>query len=129
MDQEIQRTLLIVDDDQALASMPGWAFEDLGYRVITAADCHSAYKSLGDFNPGSVLIDYRLPDDDGHSLWRELVQRLPDLKPVLMSTDRTAANSAIGRNAGIPPLIEKPVRPGRPDRYFTSEAGSLASSS
>jgi DNA-binding NtrC family response regulator len=127
MGQDMKHTLLIVDDDEALAKMLCWAFEDLGYRVITAADCRSAYESLGDFPPGYALIDFRLPDGDGHTLWRELARRLPDLKSVLMSADRTAARATMGQNPETPPFIEKPIRPSWIDRYFTSENGPSVS--
>jgi DNA-binding NtrC family response regulator len=124
----MQHTLLIVDDDRSLARMLGWSFEDLGYRVIIAADCCSAYRALGCHRPGYALIDFCLPDGDGHTLWRDLAKRLPNLKTVLMSADREAAQRAIGNDPRLPPFIEKPVRLTWLNRYFSSADETPASS-
>ena len=114
------RSLLIVDDDRPLARMLSWAFEDLGYQVLTAADCHTARRLARAASPAHALIDYCLPDGDGHSLANELAAEQPGLKVVLMSADRGTAQRAIADAAESRPFFEKPVRPTRLHRLFTT---------
>jgi DNA-binding response OmpR family regulator len=111
--------LLIVDDDMPLARMLAWAFEDLGYRVLTANDCRTARRIARLAPPTHALIDYRLPDGDGHSLANALSAAQPELQVILMSADRGTARREITGMTESRPFFEKPVRPANLHRLFT----------
>jgi CheY-like chemotaxis protein len=112
------RTLLIVDDDRALCAILGWGFEDLGYAVWTAADCAEALACATAMRFDFALVDYRLPDGNGHALCHTLTRRQRDLQLVLMSADRATAAAEIGEPGLAAALIEKPVPLRGLHRYF-----------
>jgi DNA-binding NtrC family response regulator len=113
-------TLLIVDDDRALVQMLRWAFEDMGYAVWTAADCREAAACAGAMAFDFALIDYRLPDGDGHALSQHLARLHPGLEIVLMSGDRTAAITEIWDDPAAVAFIDKPVPLRRLHRFFST---------
>jgi DNA-binding response OmpR family regulator len=114
------KRLLIVDDDMPLARMLAWAFEDLGYRVLTANDCRTARRMARLASPGHALIDYHLPDGDGQSLADELSAAQPELQVILMSADRCGARREITEATESRHFFEKPVHPASLHRLFTT---------
>lgn len=114
------RRLLIVDDDRPLARMLAWAFEDLGYEVLTAGDCRTARQLARRESPAHALIDFHLPDGEGHWLAHELSAMLPGLNTVLMSADHQRARLSMSASGSTKPLFDKPVRPERLHRLFAS---------
>lgn len=120
------RKLLIVDDDRSLRTILGWGFEDMGYRVWTAADCREAMTTAARVAFDCALLDYRLPDGNGHRLSSELQRRQPGLMVVLMSADRGAAVAEINDEPAAAAFVEKPVLPTRLDAFFNRHDGVLA---
>ena len=57
----VPATLLIVDDNQALCQLLAWEFEDKGYAVWVAPDCHQAIASAGAMAFDFALVDFHLP--------------------------------------------------------------------
>ena len=115
----MKKRLLIVDDDQSLRQMLGWAFEDLGYAVWTAGDCLEAAATVRNTEFDYALVDHHLPDGDGKTLSLRLKNVLPTVKIMLMSADHSIqppwshdAKHAIG-------FMAKPLRPAQIDRWFS----------
>ena len=65
-----------------------------------------------------MLIDYWLPDGNGHALSAALARRRPRSRIVLMSADRAAAVAEIGSEPVASAFVEKPVRLGGLHSYF-----------
>lgn len=112
------KRLLIVDDDRPHCMILAWGFEDLGYQVWTARDCRGATATARQVEFDCMLIDYWLPDGNGHALSAELARRRPQSRIVLMSADRGAAVAEIGGDPVAPAFIEKPVRLDSLHSYF-----------
>jgi DNA-binding NtrC family response regulator len=122
----VPATLLIVDDNQALCQLLAWEFEDKGYAVWLAADCGQAIASAGAMSFDFVLVDFHLPDGDGHSLSRRLKQLLPAAQIVMMSGDREAATAGRADTGGTRLFVEKPVPTARVHRIFSAAAEPVA---
>ena len=120
--EEAARRLLIVDDDTSLRQMLAWCFEDRGYRVWTAGGSREALAVAGEVQPAYALLDYHLPDGDGHRLDRLLRQCLPRLVSVLMSGDRSAALADLDEPCLARAFVQKPIRPAQVDSLF-ADAG------
>lgn len=58
------KTVLVVDDDQAILDMVKEALEDEGYRVLTAID-GEALDLAARHQPAVILLDVRMPEMDG----------------------------------------------------------------
>ncbi len=112
------RRLLIVDDDQPLRLILAWGFEDLGYQVWTAGSYRQATDMARQVRFDFVLLDYWLPDGDGHALSAELAKQQPRARIVLMSADRSAAVSEIHSEPVAAAFVEKPIRLGRLHDFF-----------
>lgn len=65
-----------------------------------------------------VLLDYWLPDGNGHALSAELARRQPDARIVLMSADRGAAVAEIRGEPVASAFVEKPIQLGRLHSFF-----------
>ena len=77
-----------------------------------------------------VLLDYWLPDGDGHALSAELAHRQPHARIVLMSGDRGAAVAEIRTDPVASAFVEKPIQLGSLHSFFNggmrSPTGAMA---
>jgi CheY-like chemotaxis protein len=100
---------MVVEDEEMLAEIVGWALEDAGYSVIRAGDGEAALRSLDDVSKLDLLVtDIRMPGRvDGWMLAEKVRERLPDV-PVIYVSGYTAATP---RNVPNSVFVQKPFRP------------------
>jgi DNA-binding response OmpR family regulator len=101
--------LLITEDDTALRQMLGWEFEELGYRVIEAANCHDAMIAALAQRPHLALLDFNLPDGNGTLLLKTLRDLLPGLPVVIYSGRAAGAAASEACSSGAAQFLCKPV--------------------
>ena len=81
------RRILIVDDEQLLASVMREALLGEGYGVEVANDGEQALRLLGEASFDLVISDVKMPNMSGRDLHREILRRNPGLAGrVLFST-------------------------------------------
>lgn len=77
--------ILIVDDEPAIC----WAFDqalsDQGHEVQIASTGAAAVAAAQQFHPDAVVLDYRLPGDDGLTALRALRDQQADMPVILMT--------------------------------------------
>lgn len=81
------RTILVLDDDDALRSTVRRVLELYDYEVLEAADAHAAFQVVTE-HPGSIdliLCDLVLPGLGGREAAITMVARRPDAKLLFMS--------------------------------------------
>src|SRR5919109_267268 len=101
-------TLLVVDDDPALARTLRRALGVEGYAVECAGDGAEALQRLGAGRFDAVLLDVSLPRLDGLAVCRRMRERR-DRTPVLMLTARDAIGDRVsGLDAGADDYLVKP---------------------
>ena len=105
-------TVLLVEDDPAIAQPLTRALQREGYQVRPAATGGAAVAAFGE--NGSeitlVILDLGLPDLDGLEVCRRIRSAGKDL-PVLMLTARTdEADFVVGLDAGADDYVAKPFR-------------------
>jgi DNA-binding response OmpR family regulator len=85
----MKRRILVVDDEPGLRRTLERALSGKGYQVVSVADPHSAYQMLDESSFDLVLLDLRLPQMAGDTLFLAIVRRWPRLegRVVLMSGD------------------------------------------
>ena len=101
-------TILIVDDEYAVARGIQYALEQEGYQVSVAGSGEEALAMAGELAPDLVVLDVRMPGIDGFETLRRL--RADGSKaPVLMLTARDEEmDKVIGLEMGADDYMTKP---------------------
>ncbi len=102
-----EQTILVVDDEEAIAEAVRARLESEGYRVVTAADGPEAISAHAEHHPDLVVLDLMLPGMDGLEVCKQ-IQR-DGWTPVLMLTARTEeADKVAGFAVGADDYLTKP---------------------
>jgi len=101
-------TILIVEDEYAVARGVQYALQQEGYEVTVAPTGEAGLTIAGEIAPDLVILDVRLPGIDGFELLRRL--RATGFKsPVLMLTARDdEMDKVIGLELGADDYLTKP---------------------
>lgn len=70
-----QRSILILDDDEAVRESFEYHFEDRGWKVKSISSPEEALQSIEEERPDCAIIDIRLPDMNGDEFIREVYRR------------------------------------------------------
>ncbi|OOV88835.1 response regulator [Oceanospirillum linum] len=107
--QETSR-ILIVEDDERLATLTGEYLEGNGFDVDVEGDGNRAVDRIISEKPDLVILDVMLPGEDGLGVCRRV---RPEYNgPILMLTARTDdMDQVVGLEMGADDYISKPVRP------------------
>ena len=101
-------TLLIVEDDAALARLAARVAEETGFDVVVRHDGNAARDLLETEAPDALLTDLRLPGCDGLDLLR-LSKTLDPQRPVLLMTGyATPMNAIEAFRLGVSDILLKP---------------------
>ena len=107
--------VLIVDDEQPLARVLGFAFENEGYTVELAADGVECMNRIRRFEPQLVVMDVMMPRLDGLETIRLLRQNstFHDVAIVALSARATARDHQAALDAGADLFCKKPFQVAR----------------
>ncbi|HMV38272.1 PEP-CTERM-box response regulator transcription factor [Plasticicumulans sp.] len=110
--RELNRKLLIVEDDPGLQSQLRWCFAD--YEVLTADSRDSAIAQLRRHEPPIVTLDLGLPPDpanatEGLATLQEILQLLPSTKVIVVTGNDDRDNALQAVAAGAYDFYQKPV--------------------
>lgn len=103
-------TVLVVEDEPALAMLLRYNLEHAGFRVDEAADGEEALARIAEAPPDLVLLDWMLPSLSGIDVCRQ-IRRSPATHslPVIMLTARSEdADTVRGLDVGADDYITKP---------------------
>ncbi|MFC3282766.1 winged helix-turn-helix domain-containing protein [Litchfieldella rifensis] len=102
--------VLIIEDDERLASLTRDYLEANGFRVTVEADGARGVERIVELQPDLVILDLMLPGEDGLSICR---RARPDYAgPILMLTARTDdMDQVLGLEMGADDYVPKPVQP------------------
>ena len=81
----MERSILLVDDEEGIRKVLGIALSDLGYRVHTAENGVEALRIFEDKRPPVVLTDIKMPEMDGIELLRRLKKISPDTEIIMIT--------------------------------------------
>ncbi|MBI4260982.1 MAG: response regulator transcription factor [Actinobacteria bacterium] len=102
-----EATVLVVDDEEAIAEAVRARLESEGFRVLVAGDGPRAIELARTDRPDLVVLDLMLPGMDGLEVCKE-IQRT-EWVPVLMLTARTdEADKVAGVAVGADDYLTKP---------------------
>src|SRR5881396_2975945 len=102
-----EHTVLVVEDEAAIAEAVRARLASEGYRVLVTGDGPSALDAAGREHPDLVVLDLMLPGMDGLEVCRELQK--DTWVPVLMLTARTDESDKVaGFAVGADDYLTKP---------------------
>ena len=102
--------ILIVEDDERLATLTKDYLESNGLNVSVEGDGSRAIERIKSEQPDLVVLDLMLPGEDGLAVCR--IVRPHYKGPILMLTARTEdLDQVLGLEMGADDYVAKPVRP------------------
>jgi DNA-binding response OmpR family regulator len=103
-------TVLLIEDEEAIADLVRLYFEQEGFRLIHAPDGKRGLDAVRDRNPRIVLLDIGLPGMDGIEVCRRI--RAASDVPVIMLTARDGeVDKIVGLEIGADDYVTKPFSP------------------
>jgi DNA-binding response OmpR family regulator len=105
--QTAQKTVLVVEDEQSLASTLSYNFRKNGFNVISAGDGVEGLQAARRENPDVIVLDLMLPKMDGLEVCRRL--RAGSDVPILMLTAKgEELDRVVGLEMGADDYLTKP---------------------
>lgn len=101
-------TILVVEDNERLASGLRSNLEFEGYRVVVAGTAQDGLTLARDESPDLVLLDLMLPDADGYRVLRDLRERGDDVPVLVLTALGEEADKVRGFRFGADDYVTKP---------------------
>lgn len=102
------RTVLLIEDDEAIAESVAFALDRAGYRVLTAGDGAQGLRLFRQHRPDLLILDLMLPQLDGRRVLED-VRAEDALVPVIVCSARTSEYDRVqGLEMGADDYVPKP---------------------
>jgi two-component system response regulator MtrA len=103
------RTILIVDDDQALAEMLSIVLENEGFMTVSCLDGLRAVEVVPLLNPDLVLLDVMLPGLNGIQVAAQIREH-SDVPIIMLTAKSDTVDVVKGLEAGADDYVSKPFK-------------------
>jgi len=103
------KTLLLLDDDQALRTRLGRALETRGFEVRVAGSVAEANTLLREGLPAFAVLDMRLEDGNGLKVVETIRERREDARIVMLTGYGAIATAVAAVKAGAVDYLSKPA--------------------
>ncbi|WP_295705859.1 ActR/PrrA/RegA family redox response regulator transcription factor [uncultured Brevundimonas sp.] len=103
------KSLLLLDDDQALRTRLGRALEARGFEVTTAGSVAEATEQLRTGAPAFAVLDMRLEDGNGLKVVEAVRERRADARIVMLTGYGAIATAVAAVKAGAVDYLSKPA--------------------
>ena len=107
MVEQVNESLLLVEDDASIREVAAIGLKAVGFRVATAVDGRQALTTILAERFDAVILDVMLPSLDGFEVCREV--RKSSSVPILMLTARSdTIDVVVGLESGADDYVTKP---------------------
>ena len=103
------KSLLLLDDDQALRTRMGRALESRGFEVVLADSVAEATRILKDQTPAFGVFDMRLEDGNVLKVVEAMREKRPDARIVMLTGYGAIATAVAAVKAGAVDYLSKPA--------------------
>lgn len=104
----MRETVLIVDDEERIRATLRGVLSDEGLRVVEAENGHRALDVLAAERPVLALLDIWMPEVDGIALLRQMHDRYPGTKVIVISGHGNIETAVRATQLGAFDFLEKP---------------------
>ncbi len=104
------RRVLVIEDDQEVASMIQSMLTKQGFSVVLAHDAISGLRTAYRMHPHAIILDVMMPEMDGFEACRRL-REMTDVPILFLTGTATTSNDVVrGLDLGADEYIRKPFR-------------------
>jgi DNA-binding response OmpR family regulator len=105
--------ILAIDDEPLALELAERSLQRTGYRTITARGGREGLAKIETYNPDLVLLDVRMPDIDGFTLFQKLrgEEATEDLPVIFVTASADIESKTTGLGLGAIDYITKPYNP------------------
>ena len=103
------KKMLVVDDEDEICDFLKTFFEERNYEVRTANSGETAMVALGKQVPQVILLDIHMPGMDGMSALREIKNKFPGIKVIMVTALETREKIEEALRLGADNYITKPL--------------------
>ncbi|MCU0331598.1 MAG: response regulator transcription factor [Candidatus Kapabacteria bacterium] len=109
----MEKTILIVDDEQDIVDLISYNLSKEGYKVVTATNGTQAVEMAGRVRPDLIILDIMMPGMDGFEVCRTLRQNPSTHGTAIMFLTARAGeiDQILGLELGADDYIQKPISP------------------
>ena len=101
-------TLLVVDDEPELCEILVEYFSDQGFSISSACDAIAARDAFARGAPDLVILDIRMPGEDGLSLARWVRNQHKRVGIIMLTTAADVVDRVVGLEMGADDYVPKP---------------------
>jgi DNA-binding NtrC family response regulator len=121
------KPILIVDDEPIVReSLRNW-LEDVGYKVVTAETGEQALELIATRDFSVIILDIRLPGRTGITVLREVKEKKPDIKVIIITAYPSSDLTAEAMKLGAIDYLVKPIAPDDMERLVREAIRRYAS--
>lgn len=102
------KKILLVEDDQDIATLLRLNLQDEGYQIVNEADGHQALVQLEKQVWDAVILDLMLPGVDGLEICRRIRQMTRYLPVIIISARTSETHRVLGLEMGADDYLPKP---------------------
>ena len=106
-----ERSILLVEDEQSIASLVSLYLSNEGYAVTHIADGAQALDAVERVRPALVILDLMLPGMDGIEICRRLRSSNSRVPIVMLTARDTELDRVLGLELGADDYVPKPFSP------------------
>ena len=103
-------TVLLIEDEEAIADLVRMYFEQDGFRLVHAGDGAAGLNAVRDRSPRVVLLDLGLPGMDGIEVCRR-IRAFSDVPVIMLTARDTEVDKIVGLEIGADDYVTKPFSP------------------
>lgn len=105
-----KKTIMIVDDEEALVEIIRIKLESEGYNVMVAYDGKEALEKINKQKPNLILLDIMMPELNGFEVCKKLKnnESLKYIPVIMLSAKAQEVDIKKGREVGAIDYITKP---------------------
>ena len=104
----MSRMVLIVDDEKTIRWSLGEALTEDGYEVVDAENGERGFELFRDKSPDVVLLDLRLPGDDGIAVLKRIKSVDPTVPVIMMTAYGEVGTAVDAMKSGAYDFVLKP---------------------
>ena len=105
----MKHRILIIDDEEAILESLEMYFSERGYNVFCAKNAEEGFKKTDLLKPDLVILDVRLPDQDGLELLQKLKERRKNMHVIIVTAFHDMDTTIKAVKKGAFEYIPKPI--------------------